>query len=93
LKEVLDYEPTSGNFTWLKATNNRIKVGGVAGCINKVNGYRVIRINGRNYQAHRLAFLYIEGKFPTDDTDHVNHKRRVLVSNPEISNTGSSLFS
>jgi hypothetical protein len=75
LKEVLDYDADTGKFTWLKATNNRIKVGGIAGCINKVHGYRAIKINGKIYKAHRLAFLYMTGKFPPDDTDHINHSR------------------
>jgi hypothetical protein len=74
LKEMLNYDADTGLFTWVKK-RNRIKVGGVAGCIDKVNGYRVIKINGKLYRAHRLAFLYMTGKFPTDDTDHINHDR------------------
>ena len=74
LKEMLNYDADTGLFTWVKK-RNRIKVGGVAGCIDKVNGYRVIRINRNLYRAHRLAFLYMTGKFPTDDTDHINHDR------------------
>jgi hypothetical protein len=74
LKEMLNYEPTSGNFTWVKATNRSIKVGDIAGCVDKL-GYRAIKINGKIYKAHRLAFLYMTGKFPTDEVDHINHSR------------------
>jgi len=29
-------------------------------------------IAGRNYMAHRLAWLYTYGQFPEDQTDHIN---------------------
>ena len=74
LKEVLHYDADSGSFTWLKAIATRIKVGCIAGCIDKY-GYMIIKINGRNYKAHRLAFLYMDGAFPPNDTDHINHLR------------------
>ena len=75
LKENLHYNADSGVFTWVKAKSNRVNVGAVAGSINNSTGYMRIKINGKIYQAHRLAFLYIEGKFPVDDTDHINHSR------------------
>ena len=75
LKENIHYEPKTGLFTRLKAKSNSVKVGDIAGYINKVNGYRAIQINGKIYKAHRLAFLYMTGKFPTDEVDHINHSR------------------
>jgi hypothetical protein len=74
LKEVLHYDADSGSFTWLKAINNRIKVGGIAGCLDRY-GYMRIQVLGKVYQAHRLAFLYQEGKFPLEEVDHINHKK------------------
>ena len=74
LKENIHYEPNTGLFTRLKVKSNRIKVGDIAGYINKL-GYRIIRINGKSYSAHRLAFLYMDGAFPPNDTDHINHLR------------------
>ena len=76
LKEVLHYDADTGKFTWLKARNNRIKAGDIAGYVDKATGYyRVIKINGKRYLAHRLAFLYMTGKFPPDEIDHLNHLR------------------
>ncbi len=73
LKEILYYEPDSGLFTWLRG-NKKIRMGAIAGTINN-KGYIIIGINGRKYQAHRLAFLYINGEFPPDQVDHINRKR------------------
>jgi hypothetical protein len=74
LKELLEYNHDTGVFTWIKliGTSNR-KVGGVAG--TKRDGYIRITIKGKIYSAHRLAYLYMTGKFPENDIDHINHIR------------------
>ena len=71
LKELLHYDPETGVFTWLLRTSNRIRVGGVAGCARR-DGYRLIRLDGGSYLAHRLAWLYIHGVSPPEETDHIN---------------------
>jgi hypothetical protein len=73
LKEVLEYNPDTGLFTWLKSNGRRAKVGNVAGCKNK--GYIVIKINRKRHLAHRLAYLYMAGNFPENLIDHINHIR------------------
>ena len=73
LKEVLEYNPDTGLFTWKKTFRNRVVVGSVAGCKNK--GYIVIKINRKRHLAHRLAYLYMAGKFPENLIDHINHIR------------------
>ena len=74
LKEVLDYNPDTGVFTWKKTCRNRVVVGSVAG--NKDNhGYICIKINRKPYKAHRLAYLYMTGNFPENFIDHINHIR------------------
>lgn len=86
LKEALDYNPDTGIFTWkarpLSHFNtqhgcNTFKsrfAGTVTGCVN-AHGYLVIRINDKLYLAHRLAYMYVHGKLPVTDTDHINHDR------------------
>jgi hypothetical protein len=38
-------------------------------------GYIRIKINGRAYPAHRLAWLYHFGHHPANEVDHINHVR------------------
>ena len=73
LKEVLEYNPDTGIFTWKKVNSNRIKVGDVAGYKHNKDGYISIGVNKKRYLAHRLAYLYMTGNFPENDTDHINH--------------------
>jgi len=35
----------------------------------------MISVEAVEYRAHRLAFLYMEGQFPRDQVDHINHER------------------
>ena len=73
LHRLLCYNPLSGNFMWRIASNNRIRVGGIAGTFLYRKGRQArihIKIYGNIYQAHRLAFLYIRGYWPRDEIDH-----------------------
>ena len=74
LKSILHYDADTGIFTWIQSRTNSIKVGSVAGCIDN-KGYRRISIYGVRYQAHRLAFLYVKGRFPPRLMDHINRIR------------------
>lgn len=53
---------------------SQAKLGEVAGHKSK-KGYVVIKINENAYKAHRLAWLYVTGKWPEDQIDHKNHVR------------------
>ena len=70
LKRVLDYDPNTGVFKW-KLRKGRGRIGSVAGYSNN-QGYIFIGIDGIKQKAHRLAWLYVYGKFPEDQTDHIN---------------------
>ncbi|HHE5908490.1 HNH endonuclease [Klebsiella sp. K796] len=69
LKRMLHYDKSTGVFTWLVKPNRRIKVGSVAGSITRF-GYVKIKINGIDYKAHRLAWLYVNGQWPEKGIDH-----------------------
>lgn len=70
LREILHYDPDSGEFRWLERLAYRIRVGDVAGGLNKTTGYRVITICRRGYKAHQLAWLYMTGAWCRPATDH-----------------------
>ncbi len=74
LKRQLRYDPSTGIFTRLVSRNKSVKVGDVAGGING-DGYIQIRINSKQYKAHRLAWLYMTGEWPKHHIDHDDHIR------------------
>lgn len=71
LKDVLHYDPETGQFTWIKRTAKCVHVGDVAGNVNKF-GYCTIGIKAKIYKAHRLAWLYMTGEWPKGLIDHIN---------------------
>ena len=72
LKELLHYFPVEGVFVWRVSRGTRA-AGSLAGGANN-QGYLRIMISRKNYKAHRLAFLYMEGWMPVE-VDHRDHIR------------------
>ena len=68
-----DLIESDGRFVW-NVRGHGITVGREAGCINK-EGYRVMGIQGKRFYAHRLAWLWVYGKFPSKEIDHINGNR------------------
>ena len=69
LKELLNYDPSTGIFTWI-TKRGRGRVGNIAG--NSWKGkYLRIRIDGKLYWCHSLAFLWMTGILPST-VDHIN---------------------
>ncbi|MEK0324126.1 MAG: HNH endonuclease [Nitrosopumilus sp.] len=73
LKEVLNYDKTTGLFYWKVQPIGRINVGDQAG--SYIQGYNTIMFDGRNYRAHRLAFLWMTGSWPKEQIDHIDQNR------------------
>lgn len=74
LKELLHYDPETGVFTWKVNRGIRLLRGKKAGTI-KPYGYPVVKVKGKDYLGHRLAFLYMVGEIPSGDVDHINGVR------------------
>jgi hypothetical protein len=74
LHATLMYDPETGIFTNRFTRHYKSVEGDVAGAIDAL-GYVIIKLFGESYKAHRLAFLYMEGSFPEEDTDHINRIR------------------
>lgn len=73
LKELLDYCPETGVFTWKVNRRGNAKAGGVAGYAQTVSSgkkYWYIKVFKVKLFAHRLAVLYMTGSFPEAQVDH-----------------------
>lgn len=70
LKELLEYNPDTGLWKWHTPKGNA-KEGWFRGS-RGTRDYRVIKIQGKSYKAHRLAFLFMEGALPPALVDHVD---------------------
>jgi hypothetical protein len=73
LRELLDYDPDTGNFSWRVGRRGGSYAGHIAGAVNR-DGYIEIRIDRRLYKAHRLAWFYVNERWPIEHIDHVNGK-------------------
>lgn len=60
-------------FHWI-VKRKGVKKGGIAGS-KMSHGYIAIRIDGQDYTAHRLVWLYVHGSEPSGYIDHINGDR------------------
>lgn len=67
LVAVIRYDDKTGIFTWIAGKNT----GEIAGCL-RADGYRMIRLGGILYYAHRLAWFFHNKEMPRQFIDHVN---------------------
>lgn len=72
LREVLHYEPETGEFRWLQTRSGRHGPVGIVERVDGKYGRLIITIDYGRYKAHRLAWLYMEGKWPDGNIDHID---------------------
>lgn len=90
VRALFEYSPETGAFLWrerplgdFKSTQRRNAwhqnlwnsrfAGKTAGTNN--SGYRKVVFEGRSHYVHRLIWLYVHGKWPDEEIDHINGKR------------------
>lgn len=77
----LAYDPETGFFFWRNSGIGGVTAGQRAGATNN-RGYRVVRIAGKQFLEHRLAWLVFYGCWPSGVIDHIDG----VKTNNRISN-------
>ncbi len=74
IKARVEYNPKTGVFVWKQTLGGKCRKGYPAGRMGtgKAAGYMRVTIGGREYKAHRLAWLFMKGEWPTQQIDHIN---------------------
>jgi hypothetical protein len=75
LRGLLSYNEASGLFYWLVSRQGHAKASDRAGSIGASTGYEYIMVDGRKYSSHRLAWLYVHGRWPAHEIDHIDGDR------------------
>ena len=94
LQRVLEYSLVTGKFYWRVSRGQSTK-GSEAGYVDD-RGYNYIRLNGRPYRAHRLAWKLVNGTDPVEQIDHIDgdptnnawHNLREATNQQNNSNKG-----
>jgi len=76
LRERLDYIPSTGAFWWKERPGNTwwnaAFAGKAAGSLSGT-GYIYINVHKLSYRTGRLAWLWMTGKWPVVEVDHIDH--------------------
>ncbi|MGH6979048.1 MAG: HNH endonuclease signature motif containing protein [Brevundimonas sp.] len=79
VRRVLDYDPETGIFRWKDTpelpSNVRSRLAGRIAGSPCTGGYVAIKVGGRLYKAHRLAWLVFFGEWPSSELDHIDRRR------------------
>lgn len=74
IREYLEYNPTTGVLIWKLDRGKKVKAGDLAGTDNGI-GYLAVKLDGKSFKVHRVAWFLKTGSWPTGVIDHINHVR------------------
>lgn len=70
VRENLAYVPETGVFMWKIAGQGRNMERAIGTTVWP--GYRVLKLRGQVFYAHRVAWLYVNGEWPAGSVDHID---------------------
>jgi mRNA-degrading endonuclease HigB of HigAB toxin-antitoxin module len=73
VQHLFNYDSNTGKITWKNPPVMKGIKGKDACSIN--NNYHTVNIYGKNYNAHRVIWLYVHGYFPENDIDHIDRDK------------------
>ena len=71
VRDLFEYNTSTGNLSWRISMPPRGRVGAIAGFMDDQKRIK-IGINGQEYFAHRIIWLWMNGAWPTYEVDHIN---------------------
>ena len=74
LREVTSYNAETGSLVW-RMSKGAAKAGRPVGGVHRNKGYGDAVIDGHRTAVHRFIWLYVHGKWPLGEIDHVNGQR------------------
>lgn len=74
LREIINYDKETGQLKAKVRRGAHCSIGDLLGSIGS-HGYLELRIDSILYLAHRLAWFYMTGMWPTHQIDHINGNR------------------
>jgi HNH endonuclease len=74
VRRLFTYDHANGALIWQEPMHRQVRVvkGQIAGYVNLYSRCIVIMLDGKNYKAHRLIWLYVTGSWPVNCIDHIN---------------------
>ena len=75
LREVLDYNPQTGELVWLVNPPRKKEFIGKRAGYRHAAGYLSVGVDKEVFLAHRLAWLHVHGRWPEGQIDHINGDR------------------
>ena len=70
MREHLRLDESTGKLYWRKQMSRRVMAGDEAGFESR--GIKLIKINGRQYNAHRIVWLLYKGDWPLRRISHID---------------------
>ena len=89
VRDVLNYNPATGEFVWKVSLSKNVKAGTQAGGSAKGSSYRYVTVDGIEIPAARLAWFYMNGEWPRTKVQFVDRDKTNLKFNNLVLSVGT----